>query len=197
MLNFFHHCHAEILVGIFSATELKLNFKLISLVEEFLSVTQLGLVIMGSNFDTELDLLNLGCAVLVLFLLFSELVFELSKIRDAADRRICGRGYLDEIKAVRLGAPDSLLGLQNSELLACGADDDTHFAGANAVVDTNECWINGASVRLSARNGNGCCAGVRNCRWGDNCRRSQRNQATKSVARSYGERAVADFGFEA
>ncbi|MEI6323355.1 MAG: hypothetical protein WCP60_09655, partial [bacterium] len=73
-----------------------------------------------------------------------------------------------------------------------------HFAGANAVVDTNECWINGASVRLEARNGNGGCAGGRNCRWGDDCRRNrQGNQATRSVARSYGERAVADFGFEA
>jgi len=81
--------------------------------------------------------------------------------------------------------------------LACRANDDAYFAGANTVVYTNECWINGASVRLVARNGEWPRAGGRGDRGLDNCLRNQGDQATKRLARSYGERAVADFGFEA
>ena len=102
--------------------------------------------------------------MLALLFLLRQFVFELSEIRNAADRRIGRGGHLDQVEAVGLGSADGILGLENAELLARGADDDAHFAGADAVVDTNECWINGASVRLVARNGDGCRAGLRNLR---------------------------------
>jgi len=159
-----HHRHSEILVSIFTTTELELNLELVSLVEEFLGVTQLCFVIVGPDFNTELDLFHLGRAVLVLLLLLGQFVFELSKICDPANGRIGGGSDFDEVETVGLGAANGFFYSENAELLSGGADDDTHFAGANAVVDTNECWINGASVRLSARNGDDCRAEWRNCR---------------------------------
>ena len=66
-------------------------------------------------------------------------------------------GDFDQIESVGLGLADRILSFQDAELLAGGADDDADFAGANAVVDTNECRINGASVRLR-RNCGGCLA---------------------------------------
>jgi hypothetical protein len=98
--------------------------------------------------------------VLALLLLLGELILELAEISDAADRRIGGRSHLDEVESIRLGAAYGLVGVQDAELLAGGADDDAHFAGANAVVDTNECGINGTSIcpRLAGARG---CGGIR------------------------------------
>jgi hypothetical protein len=118
-------------------------------------MTQLGFVIVGADFHPEFDFLDLAGALLALFLLLGQLILELAEVGNAADRGIGRRGNLDEIKAVGSGFPNGLVGFVDTELLARGPDDDAHFAGANAVVDTNECWINGASVRLETRNGDG------------------------------------------
>lgn len=127
-------------------------------------MTEFSLVIMCADLHTEFDFLDLCSTMLALLLLLGEFVFELSKICDTADGRIGSRGNFDQVETIRFCTANGLFGLENAKLLACGANNDTHFAGANAVVNTNECWINSASVRPLARNGNGRCAGVRNRR---------------------------------
>ena len=131
---------------VLTAAELKDDLKFVTLLEEFLGMAKLGLVIMGTDLYTKLDLLDLGCAVLALLLLFGELVLKLAEIGDAADGRIGSRRHLDQVEAVGLGPAYGLVCVQDAELLACGANDDAHFAGANAVVDADECGINGTSI---------------------------------------------------
>ena len=91
-----------------------------------------------------------------LLLLLGELVLELSKIGDPADGRIGSRRHFDQVEAVGLGAAYGLIGVKDAELLACGADDDAYFARANAVVNADECWINGTLMRPRLAEARGC-----------------------------------------
>jgi len=109
-----------------------------------------------ADLHPELDLLDLAGAVLVLLFLLGQLVLELSEVGDAADGRIGGRGDLDEVEAVGLGAADGFVRLEDAELLAGGADDDAYLAGADTVVDADECWINGTSMRARVAGARGC-----------------------------------------
>lgn len=136
-------------MGVLAAAELEDDLQLVPLFEEFLGMAEFGLVVVRSDLNTELDLLDLAGAVFVLLLLFGEFVFELSEIGDAADGGISRRGDLDQVEAVGPGFPNGLVGLEDAELLAGGADDDADFACANAVVDADECWINGIWTLLA------------------------------------------------
>jgi hypothetical protein len=111
---------------------------------------------MCPDLHAELDLLDLAGAVLALLLLLRQLVLELAEVCDAADGGIGRGGHLDQVEAVRFGAADGLVGLEDAELLAGGADDDANLAGADAVVDADECRINGTSMHLTVRG----CAGT-------------------------------------
>ena len=190
-------------MGVLATAELQDNLELVSLLEELLCVAKLRFIVMSTNFHAEFDLLDLAGAVLVFLLLLGELVLELTEIGDAADGRICSRGDFDQIESVGLGLADRILSFQDAELLAGGADDDADFAGANTVVDADECGINGTSMRTRFAGARGCGATRTNERSGwttvGGLRRqgNQGDQATEKGARSYGERAVADFCFKA
>ena len=145
---------------VLTAAELKDDLKFVTLLEEFLGMAKLGLVIMGTDLYTKLDLLDLGRAVLALLFLLGQFVLVLAKVGDTADGGIGRRGDLDQVEPVGFGAAYRLVGLEDAELLAGGADDDADFAGANAVVDADECWINRTWMRL-ALGGDGGCAKVR------------------------------------
>jgi len=147
-------------VGILTAAELEYHLQLVTLLDELLRVTELGLVVVCSDLNTELDLLDLGRAVLALLFLLGQFVLVLAKVGDTADGGIGRRGDLDQVEPVGFGAAYRLVGLEDAELLAGGADDDADFAGANAVVDADECWINRTWMRL-ALGGDGGCAKVR------------------------------------
>jgi|GEM_PF-2474613 len=100
LFDLLHHQHTKILVSVFTATELKLDFEFVSLVEEFLGVAQLRLVIVRSDLHTELNLFDLRRAVLALFFFFGQLILELAKVCNAADGRVGCRGNLNKVKAV-------------------------------------------------------------------------------------------------
>ena len=143
-------------MGVLTTTELKDHLELVALLEEFLGMAELRLVVMRPDLHAELDLLDLAGAVLALLLFLRQLVLELAEVGDAADGGIGRRGHLDEVKAVGFGPADGLLGFQDADLLAGGADDDADLAGADAVVDADECGINGTSMRLRVAGARGC-----------------------------------------
>lgn len=112
-------------------------------------MAQLCFVVVRTDFDAEFNFLNFGRGVFALLFLLGQLVLELTEVGDATNRRIGGRGNLDEIETVGLGSSDGFVCFEDAELLAGGADDDTNFACANTIVNADECWVNGASVRLA------------------------------------------------
>ena len=75
--------------------------------------------------------------LLLLLLLLGEIVSEFSEVHDSADRRLGTWGNLDEVEADRTRMPEGLLEAHDAHLLVGNAVDHTHFARANAFVDTN------------------------------------------------------------
>jgi len=90
-------------MGIFTPSELELDFKLVTFFKEFLGVTQLGLVVMGADFHAKFDFLDLCRGVLAFFFLLGELVLVFAEIGNAANRRIgCGSDF-NQVESVGLG----------------------------------------------------------------------------------------------
>ena len=153
-------------MSVLATAELQDNLELVSLLKELLGVAELRFIVVSTDLHAEFDLLDLAGAMLVFLLFLGELVLELTEIGYAADGRIRSRGDFDQIESVGLGLADRILSFQDAELLAGGADDDADFAGANAVVDADECGINGTSMRTRFAGARGCGATRTNERGG-------------------------------
>jgi hypothetical protein len=130
------HTHSQLLVRHFAAAETQRDFGLVSVFDETAQVAQLDLVIAFIGAGAEFHLLDLDDLLLgtcfLLALLF--LVLELAIIHQAADRRRCIGGNLDQIYFVLLGQAQRLGGLDHPKLLAVNAD-QTDFRYADFTVD--------------------------------------------------------------
>jgi len=84
-------------VGVFTATELKLDTHFVALIEKFFAVSQFGFVIVLADVHAELDFLKLAGGLLLLFVLLGNLVLELSEIYDSTNGWYGGGRDLDEV----------------------------------------------------------------------------------------------------
>ena len=75
--------------------------------------------------------------MLLVLLVLGQIVFELSKVHDAADGRDCCGGDFDEVEAVLLGGTQSVLDFHDTELFPGGRYDHAHLTRANALIDPN------------------------------------------------------------
>src|SRR2546421_8140684 len=69
--------------------------------------------------------------------MLGKIVTKLSKRNDFTNRRIGGRGDLDQVETTALRFPQGVRQLHNAELLAARSHNDPDFASANAAVYTN------------------------------------------------------------
>src|SRR5215475_9290705 len=99
----------ELLVRHFAATKLQLHTDLISTVQKFLCMPDLGYIIVLVDVNAELDFFQFRTGGLFIFRVFGNVVSELSEIDDLAHWRI-GRGRdFYQIKAESLSSAQSVI----------------------------------------------------------------------------------------
>jgi hypothetical protein len=97
-----------------------------------------------ADVHSEFHLLELAADVLLfLFVVLGEVVFEFTKIHDAAHGRIRRGGDLHEVEPVLLGGSQGVLDFHYPELLAGRGNDHAHFPSADALIDTNLSELDG------------------------------------------------------
>ena len=104
-----HQLVAQFLVAHFPATKLELEFYLVPLVEELLSVADLYHVVMRINIYPKLDLFELGTRRPSIFILLGEIVAVFAEIDNFADGRISCRSNFYEIEPQRLSSSQGVL----------------------------------------------------------------------------------------
>lgn len=129
----------EFTVGHLASLETERSLHLVAFLQKANGLIAAGLVIVVVDGNGELDfldgnrLLPLAGSTFTLLLL----VKKLAVILDAADRRNCVRGDFYQIQSAFAGNLQGFKGCKNTELLALFVN-DADFAGANALIDTDE-----------------------------------------------------------
>mgnify|MGYP007042151713 FL=1 len=144
-LQAFQHPYSDFLVGHFATTKLKMHFDLVSLVQEILSMPDLGEVVVFININAEFDLLDLAHNVLLFFFLLGEVVAELPEIHDAANRWLSIRSDLDQIHPDTASAANRLVQAQDAKLFIGCCKNHAHFPCTDPLIDANILNINSAS----------------------------------------------------
>src|SRR5262245_32505678 len=121
-----------------ASTKENRRLDLVTLFEEALDVLLLELVIVLVDLRAELDLFDQDHFLVLLrltrALLF--LVLVLPEVHDAANRRVCRGGDLDEVETLRLGNRQRLRRRHDAELRS-GVVDHANFPDPDPFVDTN------------------------------------------------------------
>jgi hypothetical protein len=144
--EFFHEVSAEVDVGHFTAAEHEVELDLVSLLEEFFGLVELGVLIVVVDADgLDAEFLELRDVSGVGFLFFFPLlVFPLAVIHEAADGRLFVGGDFDEIEAGVLGEADGLQGGDDADLFI-GFIDESDGSDTNLFVATQTVLANGGS----------------------------------------------------
>ena len=139
-------------MGLFAAAEHDRDLDLVPVLEETLDVTLLRVVVVVGDLRTQVDLayVDLGLVLAGSLLLLLLLVLVLRVIEQPADRRLRICRDLDQIEFRLAGHLPRLVGIDDSHLLAVGAD-QPHLGHADALVDTSRVPIGGTPVK-PARN---------------------------------------------
>src|SRR5215204_4128265 len=138
---------SDLRVRHFATAEEDRRFDLVTFSQESLDVLLLELVVVHIDFRSELDLLDLDHA-LVLLRFTGELlllVLILAKVHDPAKRRHCGRRDLDQVEPL-LTRNDQRLWRRHDPQLLSGLVDDADFANTNAFVGTNAIITSGRAI---------------------------------------------------
>lgn len=130
-----HKLMPDFLVRLFAPAEHEGGLYAVSLSDEFADAAQLGFVIVVIHIGMEFDFLDALCGLVLprLFFFLRQLKFVFAEIHDPANGRLCGGGYLDEIEVCVARAGKGLVGLNNAQLLAIGAD-EAYRGNANLII---------------------------------------------------------------
>lgn len=142
LLDLQQKLEAEFLVGHFTAAELQRHFYLVAFFEEAVHRLHLHLIVMGVDVRAHLDFFDFDDLLLLAGFggFFLRRILQLAEIENLADRRFgIGRDFY-EIEASFFRKLESLVGRDDTEILAFGIDKlnfrDTDFpVGARPVLD--------------------------------------------------------------
>lgn len=137
---------AKVLVRHFATPETQSNFYFVAVLKELEDITHLNFVIVRVRVRAELDLFDLDDFLLFagLGLALLGLVFELAKVHNLANRRVCVWRNLNKIQPGFFGQNHGAGGRYNAAIFAIGAN-QADFRGADVLVDAR------ASVTLWRR----------------------------------------------
>jgi hypothetical protein len=137
-------------VGLFTAAEHDRHLDLVLLVEEALDVTLLRLVVVVGDLRAQLDLADVDLLLVLARLLglLLLLVLVLRVVEQAAYGRPRVRRDLDEVEVGLAGDPPRLVGVDDADLLAVGAD-QAHLRNADALVDAGRIPVGGTPIEAS------------------------------------------------
>ena len=124
-------------MGHFASAELQVDFYLVTFIEEFFGVPDLGDVVMLVDVHAKFNFLDLTRAVLSFPLLFGEVVAEFAKVHNPAHGGLGGGGDFNKIETDGARLPESLLDAHHPQLLVGNAVDYTHLPRADAFVNAN------------------------------------------------------------
>ena len=111
----------------------------VAFTQEFANTIHLGLEIMLTNLDGELDLLQLGTMLALAFALLL-LIVVLAVIHNLADDRFRQRRHFHEIQTLFLGNRNGFVTLQYAQVLACIIN-DSDFTFANPFIDSQFSFV--------------------------------------------------------
>ena len=122
--NAFQQFPTQVLVGHFAATVTQCDLHLVAVFQEFVHIAHFHIVIIAVRIGTELNFFDFNDLLLLTGLSFFllSLVFELTKIHDLADRRICVGRNLYQIKASICRHNHSAFRRHNARILAVRPD---------------------------------------------------------------------------
>lgn len=120
----------------FTTAKLQLHAHLIAAVQKFLTVPDLGQIIVLINIDPKFDLFEFGAARPAILVVLGKVVPKFSKIDNFADRWSSGRRYFYQIEPAALSFPQGIRQPQYPKLLTGRSQNDPNFAGANSTVYT-------------------------------------------------------------
>ena len=141
---------AALRVGLLATAEHDRHLDLVLLVEEALDVALLGLVVVVGDLRAQLDLADVDLLLVLARLLglLLLLVLVLRVVEQAADRRARVRRDLDQVEIGLAGDPAGLVGVDDPDLLAVGAD-QADLRNADALVDASRVPVRGTPIEAS------------------------------------------------
>jgi len=115
-----HQLHAKFLVRHFAATELKLHTHFVALIKKFFAVANFCQVIVVVDVNPKLDFFELCSGRLLILVMLGEVVTELAKRYNLANRRVCSWRDFNQIEAEALSLAQGIGQFQDAELFAVG-----------------------------------------------------------------------------
>jgi hypothetical protein len=140
-LDSFKNHESTVLVHDFPSAEKYSHLAAVAALKEPVNMLELRLVVMVVRLGTELDFLDLDYGLIFFRLLLALflLILELTVVPDLANGRIGSGSNLDKVKALFLGNPQSLTGIEDAQLLTVVVNNpylrnSDPFVASNSVV---------------------------------------------------------------